>query len=305
MVIDQDWDTTSRSNYQWRPLEEFAVYEPVLAHLEPNTVKYYANNTYGENVIHGDPYPKGSSQICCVFEIPLPLSVDGSTAVFDATYLSSSGYTRAEWNEIVRIAKSMFPESAQSKQAKELEELQQEFDWQYDSLSTRLSVLSDELSVVEKHEASLSVDCWSECWSTAVNNVYPNDEHDIGGWPWNYYNEGISATSAWTGQNPLPFENFMSCWAGTQWDLHGYMWQSYLVDVGSFEDAPNDSSLYYYDWTRDAYSIYDDLADDIAQSKIVKDGQPSAYYSAERIQDIRDTLSGMVDDMVQNGYSAL
>ena len=305
MVIDQDWNTTSRSNYQWRPLEEFAAYEPVLAHLDPNTLKYNADHTYGENVIHGDPYPQGTSQICCVFEIPLPLSVDGPTAVFDATYLSSSGYTRAEWNEIVRIAKSMFPASGEWKRDKELRELQQEFDWQYDSLSTRLSVLSDELSVVEKHEASLSVDCWPECWSTAVNNVYPNDEHDIGGWPWNYYNEGISATSAWTGQNPLPFENFMSCWAGTQWDLHGYMWQSYLVDVGSFEDAPNDSNLYYYDWTRDAYDIYDDLADDIAQSKIIKDGQTSSYYSAERIQDIRDTLSGMVDDMVQNGYSAL
>lgn len=304
MVIDQDWNTSSRSNYQWRPLEEFAAYEPVLAHLEPNTLKYYADNSYGESVIQGDPYPKGSSQICCVFEIPLPLSVDGATAVFDATYLSSSGYTRAEWNEIVRIAKSMFPASGQWKRDKELEQLQAEFDAHYDYLSSYLSQLSDELSVVEKHEASLSVDCWPECWTTAVNNVWPEDEHDIGGWPWDKYNEGISATSAWTGTNPLPFENFMSCWAGTQWDLHGYMWQNQLVDVGSFEDAPK-NNIGAYDWTRDAYGIYDDLADDISQSKIIKDGQTSAYYSAARIQDIRDNLSGMVDDMKQNGYSAL
>lgn len=61
MVIDQDWNTTSRSNYQWRPLEEFAAYEPVLAHLEPNTLKYNADHTYGENVIHGNPYPQGTS----------------------------------------------------------------------------------------------------------------------------------------------------------------------------------------------------------------------------------------------------
>ena len=128
MVIDQDWNTTSRSDYQWKPLEELAPYEPALAYLLPNTVKYYANNTYGENVIQGDPYPKGSSQVCCVFEIPLPLSVDGSYAVFDATYLSSSGYTRQEWNEIVRIAKSMFPASGQWKRDKELSALQAEFD---------------------------------------------------------------------------------------------------------------------------------------------------------------------------------
>lgn len=61
MVIDQDWNTTSRSDYQWLPLEDFAPYEPVLAHLEPNTVKYYADNTYAESIIPGDPYPKGSS----------------------------------------------------------------------------------------------------------------------------------------------------------------------------------------------------------------------------------------------------
>lgn len=112
MVIDQDYDTTSKSNYQWRPLEELAVYEPALANLEPNTLKYTTNSSYGQNVIPGSPYPAGQSNVCCVFEIPLPLSIDGPTAVFDATYLSSSGYTRAEWDEIVRIAKSMFPESA-------------------------------------------------------------------------------------------------------------------------------------------------------------------------------------------------
>lgn len=148
----------------------------------------------------------------------------------------------------------------------------------------------------------MSVDCWVYCWGTAVNNVWPNDEHDIEGWPWDKYNEGISATSAWTGQNPLPFENFMSCWAGTEWDLHGYMQQGssypYIVDVGSFEDAPNNSSLNYYDWTSDAYNIYNELADDISQSKVIKDGQTSAYYSAERIQDLHENLSGMVDDMV-------
>ena len=240
-----------------------------------------------------------------MFEIPLPLSVDGNTAVFDITYLSSSGYTRAEWNEIVRIAKSMFPASGQWKRDKELSSLQQSFDAQYDYLSTRLSTLNDELSVVEKHEASLSVDCWPECWTAAVGNVYPDDEHELGGWPWEKYNEGISATSAWTGTDPLPYENFMSCWAGTQWDLHGYMWQSYLVDVGSFEDAPNDSSLHYYDWTADAYDIYYGLYDDIGQSKIIKDGQTSAYYSSERMTDIHDRLEEMVDDMKLNGYSAL
>lgn len=302
MVIDQDWNTTSRSDYQWRPLEEFAVYEPVLAHLEPNTVKYHADNSYGENVIQGDPYPKGSSQVCCVFEIPLPLSVDGATAVFDATYLSSSGYTRQEWNEIVRIAKSMFPASGQWKRDKELSALQAEFDWQYEYLSAQLEDCYEALSSISEHEASMSVDCWVYCWGTAVNNVWPNDEHDIEGWPWDKYNEGISATSAWTGQNPLPFENFMSCWAGTEWDLHGYMQQGssypYIVDVGSFEDAPNNSSLNYYDWTSDAYNIYNELADDISQSKVIKDGQTSAYYSAERIQDLHENLSGMVDDMV-------
>lgn len=61
MVIDQDWNTTSRSDYQWLPLEDFAQYEPVLAHLEPNTVKYNADNSYGESTIPGDPYPKGAS----------------------------------------------------------------------------------------------------------------------------------------------------------------------------------------------------------------------------------------------------
>lgn len=159
--------------------------------------------------------------------------------------------------------------------------------------------------MVGKHEASLSVDCWPECWPSTVENVYPGDEHDIGGWPWDKYNDGITATSAWTGTDPLPFENFMSCWAGTQWDLHGYMWQSYLVDVGSFEDAPNDSNLHYYDWTADAYDIYYGLYDDIGQSKIIKDGQTSAYYSSERMTDIHDRLEEMVDDMKLDGYSAL
>ena len=271
-------------------------------------MKYYTDGSYGANGSIDDRYPHGTTQVSCVFEIPLPLSVDGAVAVFDPTYLSSSGYTRQEWNELVAISKSLFPKTAEWKQAQELSALQQEFDWQYETLSSQLEDCYDELSSIDEHEASMSVDCWVYCWGTAVNNVYPNDEHDIDGWPWDKYNEGISATSAWTGADPLPFENFMSCWAGTQWDLHGYFYNgsSYpgFGDFGSFEYAPRDN-LNTYDWTADAYGIYDDLADDIAQSKVIKDGQTSTYYSAERIQDIRDTLSGWVDDIKQNGYSAL
>jgi len=186
-------------------------------------LKYYTDGSYGANGSIDDRYPHGTTQVSCVFEIPLPLSVDGAVAVFDPTYLSSSGYTRQEWNELVAISKSLFPKTAEWKQAQELSTLQQEFDWQYETLSSQLEDCYDELSSIAEHEASMSVDCWVYCWGTAVNNVYPNDEHDIDGWPWDKYNEGISATSAWTGADPLPFENFMSCWAGTQWDLHGYM----------------------------------------------------------------------------------
>ena len=217
-MIDQDWDTTSRSNYQWRPLEEFAVDEPVLAHLEPNTLKYIADNTYGENVIQGDPYPQGRSQIYCVFEIPLPLSVDGATAVFDATYLSSSGIPLSTWNEYVRITKSMFPRTREDK----IYELLTELDSEYLDESTGyipnamrdLSSAEEELSGYEKQLADVSADTWNSTWYTVVEDLWPSNQF--------YFNYGISTTSAWNGTNPAPFDNYLSDFYGTYWFYNGY-----------------------------------------------------------------------------------
>ena len=63
-----------------------------------------------------------------MFEIPLPLSVDSNgVVVLDTTWLSSSGYTRQEWRELVRITQTLFPRTRDDK----IEELLKELNYQY------------------------------------------------------------------------------------------------------------------------------------------------------------------------------
>lgn len=63
-----------------------------------------------------------------------------------------------------------------------------------------------------KDEATLSVDYWYWSWGYAVDAAWPASV-DV----WEHFNDGIEATSAWTGQNPSPYENMLSVWAGTYW----------------------------------------------------------------------------------------
>lgn len=91
------------------------MHEPVMADVGPNTLKWEEHSTYGADTPIGDRYPTGYTGVSCTFEIPLPLSVVNGVAVFDTTYLSSSGYTRQEWNELVRITESMFPRTRDDK----------------------------------------------------------------------------------------------------------------------------------------------------------------------------------------------
>ena len=135
-------------------------------------MKYYTDGSYGSTGQIGDRYPHGTTQVSCVFEIPLPLSVDGAVAVFDPTYLSSSGYTRQEWDELVAISKSLFPKTAQWKIDQELSALQEEFDERYGELSIQLEYIEDALEQVIAEEATMSVDCWWWSWPTAVDNTW-------------------------------------------------------------------------------------------------------------------------------------
>lgn len=128
MNLNQSYNLNSWSDFEWRPLEELAIYEPVLADLPMNTLKYHTSGSFGSTGDIDDRYPHGHTQVSCVFEIPLLLSVDGDTAVFDTTYTSASGYTQQEWDEIVAAVKSMFPKTASWKQEQELSAVQDYYD---------------------------------------------------------------------------------------------------------------------------------------------------------------------------------
>lgn len=59
-----------------------------------------------------------------MFEIPLPLSVDSNgVVVLNTTWLSSSGYTRQEWRELVRITQTLFPRTRDDKIEEQLQYL--------------------------------------------------------------------------------------------------------------------------------------------------------------------------------------
>lgn len=61
----------------------------------------------------------------------------------------------------------------------------------------------------------MSADTWNTVWWTVVNRVWPDDKEFN-------FNEGISATSAWTGTDPGPFDNYLSDWYNTYWYYNGY-----------------------------------------------------------------------------------
>lgn len=98
-----------------------------MADVGPNTLKWYNNSSYGSNT-PSNRWPEGYTGISCTFEIPLPLSVDGNgVVVLDTTWLSSSGYTRQEWNELVRITKSLFPRTRDDKIEEQLQYLYSQY----------------------------------------------------------------------------------------------------------------------------------------------------------------------------------
>ena len=164
--------------------------------------------------------------------------------------------------------------------------------------------MEDALEQVIAEEATMSVDCWWWSWPNAVDNTFAFAAGETA--PWEHFNDGISATSAWTGTNPNAYENMMSCWASTYWALSGYGYYNsdpHFRSIGSFESPPADS--YHSDWKSPAYSIYQQMADDIATSRFISGGVTSSYYSAEQVQYVREQLSAMCDAISSNGYSAL
>lgn len=137
---------------------------------------------------------------------------------------------------------------------------------------------------------------WS--WPNAIERAWPQSIS-----PWDDFNDGITATSAWTGSNPAAFDNFLSAFANTYWGQNGYDSMSmypYFHNNGSFEDSTGN-----YDWASAAYAIYDAMADDIATSKVINGAQTSAYYTPQQIEQVRNSLSSIVANFATNGYTAL
>ena len=149
----------------------------------------------------------------------------------------------------------------------------------------------------------MSVDCWWWSWPYAAWNAWSFSYGQDA--PWIHFNDNISATSAWTGTNPNAYENMMSCWAGTYWALNGYDYSSsdpYFVNIGSFE---TEATSHFGSWKDYTYGIYQQMADDIAASKLISGGVTSSFYTNEQIQYVREQLSSMCDAISINGYSAL
>ena len=298
MVVNQSETTDSWSNYQWRPVSELVIHEPVIANIGPNTFKWWNNSSYGSNV-PTNPWPQGYTGISCTFEIPIPMSVENGVVVFDTTYLSASGYTRQEWNEFVRITRSMFPQTRDDK----LEELLKELDYQYLDEGTgsipnaqrNLEYWESELTAYQKGLADVSADTWNTVWMTVVDDIWPDDKEFN-------FNEGISATSDWTGTDPGPFNNYLSDWYQTYWFNYGY-WSFPLQSIsGDFDDGyPG-----YTPWWQNVNWIFSNLSSDIANSQVWKDGELQGnFYSDYQLNQMSAMLSGVQANLSANRSGGL
>lgn len=115
----------------------------------------------------------------------------------------------------------------------------------------------------------MSADTWNTVWWTVVDRVWP-DEKEFD------FNKGISATSAWTGTDPGPFDNYLSDWYNTYWYQNGYYNFPVQKVNGDFDDGyPN-----YASWRENLGWVFNNLCGDICESKVYKDGQLcGSYYS--------------------------
>ena len=301
MVVNQSETTNSWSNYDWRPVSELLPHEPVVANIGPNTFKWWNNSSYGSNMPSGR-WPQGYTGISCVFEIPLPLSVDSNgVAVFDTEWLSTSGYTRQEWNEFVRITQSMFPRTRDTK----IEELLAELSAQYLDPNTglipysesQLTALQESIDYCEEKLDAVSADTWYTVWWTVVNQVWDETSVDFD------FNEGITATSAWDGTDPAPFDNYLSDWNGTYWFNNGY---SNSIPLSAVNGTFDDGYPGYGPWKDDLASAFNTLSAEIGASKVYKDGQlVGPLYSDYQMNLMWGALSSTWDSLSANGSSAL
>lgn len=298
MIVNQSETTNSWSNFQWRPVSELMPYEPVIADIGPNTFKWWNSASYGSNT-PADRWPKGYTGISCTFEIPIPMSVENGVVVFDTTYLSASGYTRQEWRELVRITQTLFPRTRDDKIAEELQYLYYQYlDEGTGSIpyaQRELDYWENQLTAYEKELEDVSADTWCTVWSTVVNDIWPDDKEFN-------FNEGISATSDWTGTDPGPFDNYLSDWYGTYWFDNGYRNFPLQSVNGDFDDGYQG----YSPWWQNVNWIFSNLSSDIANSQVWKDGELQGnFYSDYQLSQMSAMLSGVQANLSANRSGGL
>lgn len=285
----------------WSPLSDLAPYEPNLARLDGNTFKWYNSNSV---LPGGTTIPKGYTDITCTFEIPLPLSVGYETidgylqeiAMFDTEYNPSSGYTQAEWAQIVAATRKMFPQTGESKRRQALDELSAEYlgcGGLIPTLSSEIDTAKSDISVLQDEYNTLSVDAWRRSWNTAIDNTWGCN----GCVP--YFNEDIVPVSAWDGNDPAPFEAYLS-WRQTYYGSNGYVGSN---DSNHFKrrttDFDVDNPQENWSWIGcPGQTIIKDMGCEIYSSPVYYEGSYiSSYYNAETQEHIYNLLSSIADTL--------
>ena len=110
---------------------------------------------------------------------------------------------------------------------------------------------------------------WNYSWYDTVETVWPYGYSTSG-----KFTDGISATSAWTGTDPAPFENYLSIWPYSYYGQHGY-----YGDPTGYMSFDANLTVTWWEIPAD-YHLITDLSIAVADSYVIKDGtRIGSYYS--------------------------